>query len=301
MPLLTEVALRPYGPADESAALDLINADRLPGQPRATAAMLAEALVGRSRADIDWWAELDAPRTDVATGPGGEVLGIVSYALRRQDDTGLILWAHCHENPLVARALIDHATSAFTPRAVDAFHLTSALTLGLEALPVGHRPATRTALERSGFVGERRWRYLRRGLPAPELPRADGVTVGPGTDDDPFSRYLIAREAGAVTAEALIGTWDGCGALWWIGVEEYARARGLGRRLLGSALETLGDLGATQVILLLDDADEATAQEVQDRTAAGALYDRAGFAEIDLLHAYTRPATRTPAGLAPTS
>ncbi|MFH9424530.1 GNAT family N-acetyltransferase [Streptomyces sp. NPDC017529] len=229
MPLPAEPALRPYHPADESAALELINADLLPGQPRTTAAMLAEALAGRSRADTDWWAELDPPTTDVATGPRGEVVGIVSYALRRKDDSGLILWAHCREDPLVARALIGRATDTFTPRAVDAFHLTSALTLGLEALPARHRPATRAALERYGFAGERRWRYLRRELPAPDLPRADGVTAGPGTDDDPFSRYLTVRQA-ADTAEALIGTWDGCGALWWIGVAEHARGRGLGRR-----------------------------------------------------------------------
>lgn len=42
---------RPYAAGDERAVLDLIAADRLPGQPPTTAAMLAEALAGRSQVD----------------------------------------------------------------------------------------------------------------------------------------------------------------------------------------------------------------------------------------------------------
>ncbi|MEO3765717.1 GNAT family N-acetyltransferase [Streptomyces sp. B5E4] len=289
------LTVRPSDPADEPAALGLVNADRLPGQPPATPAMFADALAGRSRADADWWAELDPPVTVVAAGPGGAVHGIVSYALRPEDDTGLILWAHCGEQPSVARALIGQAVAAFAHRAVDAFHITSALTLGLECLPVRHRPATRAALVRAGFADGRRWRYLRRELPAPELPRVPALLVGPGPDGDPRKRQLTVRDErdGTVVAEALVGAHDGYGALWWIGVEEHARGRGLARPLLGSALATLADdLGATQVILLLDDDDtDATAQDIQDRTAAAALYDRAGFTEIDVLHAFTRPRT----------
>lgn len=297
-PSPARLTVRPYAPADESAVLRLVNADRLPGQPPATPAMLADALAGRSRADADWWAELDPPVTAVAETPGGGVQGVVSYALRPPDDTGLILWAHCREQAPVARALVDHAVAALAPRAVDAFHLTSALTLGLECLPVRHRPDTRAALVRAGFADHRRWRYLRRGLPAAELPRVPGLLVGPGPDGDPRKRQLTVRDerGEAVVAEALVGAHGGYGALWWIGVEEHARGRGLARRLLGSALATLtDDLRATQVILLLDDDDtDATAQDIRDRTAAAALYGRAGFTEIDLLHAFTRPRAEGP-------
>jgi hypothetical protein len=44
-------AFRPYTAADEGAVLDLIAADRLPGQPVTTSAMLGEALAGRSPVD----------------------------------------------------------------------------------------------------------------------------------------------------------------------------------------------------------------------------------------------------------
>ncbi|WP_407565528.1 GNAT family N-acetyltransferase [Streptomyces sp. 184] len=298
IPSPSDLAVRPYTPADERTALDLVNADRLPGQPPATPAMLADALAGRSRADADWWAELDPPATAVATGPGGAVFGIVSYALRPGDDTGVILWAHCRERPPVAHALVGHAVAALAPRAIDAFHITSALSLGLECLPVRNRPATRAALARAGFADNRRWRYLRRELPAPELPRLPGPVIGPGPDGDQRKRQLTVRDeaTGTDVAEALVGAHDGYGALWWIGVEEHSRGRGLARRLLGSALATLtDDLGASQVILLLDDDDtDATAQDVRDRTAAGALYDRAGFTEVDVLHAFTRAPAPAP-------
>ncbi|MGP3973137.1 GNAT family N-acetyltransferase [Streptomyces sp. 8N114] len=288
----TGTRLRPYEPADEAAVLELINADRIPGQPPATGAMLADALAGRSVADNDWWAELDPPVTMVATGPdpAGDVLGVVSYALRRKDDTGLILWAHCREDPAVAQALVQHAVRAFAPRAVDAFHITSALTLGLESLLVRHRRVTRAALEQAGFAGARRWRYLRRGLPAPQLPRADGVTVERSQDDLPYWQLTLC-EGGRLVGEALISTpVDGCGALCWLGVEEHARGQGYGRRLLGSALTALHDLGASQVVLLLDAEEEASVQDVRDRTAAGALYDHAGFVDVDVLFAFSLPA-----------
>ncbi|MGW1170732.1 hypothetical protein [Streptomyces sp. NPDC002550] len=72
------VSVRPYAPTDQTAVLDLINADRLPGQPVTTPAMLTEALAGRSGVDAGWWVELDLPTTSVATDDTGAVLGVVS-------------------------------------------------------------------------------------------------------------------------------------------------------------------------------------------------------------------------------
>ncbi|MEU3617698.1 hypothetical protein ABZ725_36105 [Streptomyces sp. NPDC006872] len=65
--------------------LDLVNADRLTGQPETTRAMLAEALAGRSPVDGAWWAELEAPATDVLHDADGQALGVVSYAVRPGD------------------------------------------------------------------------------------------------------------------------------------------------------------------------------------------------------------------------
>jgi hypothetical protein len=78
--LKTKTVLRPYAPErDEQAALALINADRITGQPLCTAAMLREAIGGRSRIDAGWWLELDKPNTEVVEGSAG-LAGIVSYA-----------------------------------------------------------------------------------------------------------------------------------------------------------------------------------------------------------------------------
>lgn len=278
------VNLRRYTGPDRTAVLDLINSDRLPGQPVTSAGMLDEALNGRSHVDAGWWAELSAPTTTVATDELGAVVGVVSYALRPKDDTGVILWLHCRENDTVARTLISHATVELGPRTLHAFQFATALTLGLEALPVHHRPATRAALTDAGFTGSDLWRYMRAPLPAPDLPRLDRYSTEPTTPD---TRRLVVTEHGKTLAEATIGTpVHGTGVLWWIGVEPAARGRGLGRAMLGTALDALAGLGATEVILYVD--DDAPPGDDRDRTAAKALYESAGFQEIDRLHSFER-------------
>ncbi|MFF3920622.1 GNAT family N-acetyltransferase [Streptomyces sp. NPDC001852] len=278
------VSLRPYVPADQATVLDLVNADRLTGQPVTTSAMLAEALAGRSGVDAGWWAELDRPAASVATDAAGAVLGVMSYALRPRDGHGVILWLHCREDEMVARTLLDHAATELGPRPLDAFHFTSALTLGLEALPVRHRPATRAALTAAGYVGTDLWRYMHRALPAPELPRLDRYDTEPATPD---TRRFLVTEDGKTLADATIGTpAQGTGVLWWIGVEPPARGRGLGRALLGTALDALHRMGATEVILFVD--DDAPPGDDRDRTAAKALYEASGFEEIDRLHSFTK-------------
>ncbi|WP_256098694.1 GNAT family N-acetyltransferase [Streptomyces agglomeratus] len=244
--------LRPYSPADAPAVLRLVEADRIPGQPRTTPAMLSEALEGRSLVDAGWWAELNKPVTQVAVNRAGAVVGVVSYASRARDDTGQILWLHCREDETMADVLIHHPVTALPARRVEAFQFASALSLGLEALPVGHRPKVR-ALEQAGFTGERLWRYMRTDLPAPTLPRLPHVHIG----HDPSvrsGRRLEARHDGSTVAEAVIGLpFHGVGVLWWIEVAADARGRGLGRAMLGSALDALTGLGAKVAILYVDD------------------------------------------------
>lgn len=209
--------------------------------------------------------------------------GLISYALRAKDDTGVILWLHCHEDQNVAAALLGRAMSEFGDRTLHAFHFATALSLGLEALPVGHRPATRRALEQRGFTGENLWRYMRAELPVAGLPHVQSYRTDAPTPD---TRRLTLTDEGRLVAEATIGTpRQGKGVLWWIGVEPAARREGLGRALLGSALDLITGLGGTEVILFVD--DEAPPGDDQDRTAANRLYESAGFEEIDRLHSFT--------------
>lgn len=289
VPSAPRLTLRPYAPADAGAVLSLVNADRLPGQPGATPEMLREALAGRSPIDGDRWAELDPPATHVAAGPDGTVLGVVSWARRPEDATGLILWLHCREDPRAADALVGTALAALGPRPVEAFRLATALTRGVEALPRAHREATHAALERAGFHGGPRWRYLLVDLPAPDLPRAARVRTVPEPGDSHARRLEVRQGAAAAEGEAVIGLpVEGAGALWWIGVRQPSRRRGIGRSLLGSALDVLGAHGAREAFLYVETNTVRGGED--DRTAATALYRSAGFREVDTLHSYTRPA-----------
>jgi ribosomal protein S18 acetylase RimI-like enzyme len=281
-----QVLSRPYAPGDERAVLELIAADRLPGQPETTAAMLAEALAGRSEVDGGWWAELASPATDVMLDRSGAVVGVVSYARRPGDGVGLILWLHCGEDSAQARVLISHAVNELSTGTVHAFDFATALSLGLEALPVRHRPVTRGALEAAGFTGQRLWRYMHSALPLSSLPRAAGVAVS--DSEDPPGKRLAIRQGQRVVAEATVGLpVSGIGVLWWIGVEPDVRGRGLGTAMLGSALEVLAGLGAKEAILFVDD-DAPPGDPERDRSAANRIYDRAGFNEIDRLYSFTR-------------
>ncbi len=277
-------SMRPFAAADAHEVLALINADRLPGQPEATPEMLGEALAGRSPVDAGWWQELAELRTEVLTGPEDTVAGVVSYARRPRDGAGLILWLHGREDARVVSDLVAHVVRQLDGcRVVEAFSFATAFGLGLEALPVRHRPVTDQALRDAGFVGQDLWRYMRRPLPAPELPRASAIEV---TTPEPRHRQLTVRHGDQVAAEATIGTpVSGIGVLWWISVEPAHQGEGLGIGLLGTALDILTGLGAAEVILYVDD-DDPDPHSDRSRAAANRLYDRAAFTEVDRLHSY---------------
>ena len=260
----------------------LINADRLPGQPTCTPAMLQSTIDGSSPVDSAWWAELSDLRTEVLRDAAGTPVGVIAHARRPRDRAGVILWLHAREVPAVVRLLLDHALAVLEDcPTVEAFSFANALGLGLEALPVRHRPATHTALIERGFTGIDLWRYMRRDLPATGLPRC---TYRIRRDDD--RRVLEVERDGKPIAEATIGDpVDGIGVLWWIGVEPVARGQGLGLPLLGSALDVLAGLGGREVILYVDD-DAPDDDPGRSRAAANALYERAGFVEVDRLWSY---------------
>jgi len=272
--------------SDIADVLALINADRLPGQPEVTPHMLRDAARGRSAVDSSWWAELNHIAVDVLVGSDDRPVGAISHARRSRDAAGLILWMHGREQPDTMAGLIHHALERLSDaRTIHAFDFASALTIGLEALPVRHRPATAAALRSCGFEGRDLWRYMHRRLPAPELPHITPVEV---TSSEPGTRQLTVRDGDQVAAEATIGLpLSGIGWLQWISVAPAHRRNGLGRGLLGTALDMLTGLGAREVILYVDDDDPDPRSE-RNRAAANRLYDNAGFREIDRLHSFFR-------------
>lgn len=281
----TQLSVRPYRRSDERAVLQLIEADRLPGQPLVTPTMLADALAGRSAVDSSWWNELDRPVAEVVQSDAGEVVGVVSYATRPTDQAGVILWLHCREDPVVATALIERALSQFASRTIHAFDFATALSLGLEGLPVRHRRSTYQAVISAGFEGEDLWRYMRADLPLPGLPVAD---VEVRRADDVAGMQLEMRRDGEVVAEATVGDpVDGIGVLWWISVAPAARGHRLGLTMLGSAVKLLAEHGADQVILYVDD-DAPAGEPERDRAAANHMYDVAGLQEVDRLFSFRR-------------
>ncbi|MHC5906627.1 GNAT family N-acetyltransferase [Streptomyces sp. S6] len=288
MPSPRGITLRPCTPADQASLLVVIDADRLPGQPRVTPDMLARAAQGSEARPGCWWGEFGPAEVQVAVDGAGVPVGAVSSVRRAADGRRLVQWLHCREDPAVADALIAHAAGGPVSGPVEAFQFATPLTQGLEALPVRHRPVTRAALERAGFTGERLWRCMRADLPRVELPQADGLDVSEAPDRHAAQRLRL-RRGGRTVAEAVVGLpLQGIGVLWWIEVGPDSRGQGLGRAVLGSALRRLCELGADQVVLYVDD-DEPPGGE-RDRTAANALYESAGFVEVDDLWSYSRAA-----------
>ncbi|WP_226367319.1 GNAT family N-acetyltransferase [Pseudonocardia sp. ICBG162] len=280
--------MRGFDPVcDAKAVLALINDDRVPGQPICTASMLQDAASGRSPVDNNWWVELDKPVIEVAENADGDLVGVASFALRRRDGVGFILWLHGREQPAVVELLINHSVRRLATRVVEAYQFATALGIGLEALPVAHRSATAAALQARGFAGTDMWRYMRRDLPAPELPTVDHIASSHviAADESGEAGLAIVDDDGKIVGEVTVQRpQDGIAALWWINIEPAQRRRGLGRALLGSALRYLSDDGAEQVILFVDDDEPEGSRE---RASANRLYDQCGFEEIDRLHAFT--------------
>lgn len=280
-----DLLIRPYAVGDEAAVLALVDADRIIGQPEATSEMLDRALQGRSSMDASGWGEGDLPRTDVVVTPAEQVVGVVSYTTRPTDSAGLVLWLHCREDLIVAEVLIAHILTVLESRTVSAFEFASALSLGMEGLPVRHRPVTRKALERAGFSGRDLWRYLHRRLGTTGrcgYPLAEVVVESPGR------RLSLRDTSGDLVGEATIGCpVDGIGIVWCIGVEAAHRGRGMGRALLAQCFTELGDMGAREVITYVDAAAPPGGPE-RDRMAANTFFSASGFDEIDHPYSFTR-------------
>jgi hypothetical protein len=281
--------LRPYTCADETAVLELVNSDRLTGQPAATARMLAEAIAGRSPVGTGAWAGLDQPRTDVLLGPAGYVIGAVSYSVRPGDDAGLILWLHCGEEETVAAALIEHALDRLGSRTVYAFALPSALGLGFPGLPLRHRPLTRRALVDHGFSERDPVRYVHHRLDRLEHlehphPSACLIVTADPCEDPPGRRLRLHDTDGALVGEAVLGTpVGGVGVLWRISGDSAPLGQGPDRTVLRRCMSELAAEGAREVIACLHDDQPSDAARQMDT-----LCRSAGFRKVDRLRTFIR-------------
>ncbi|WP_189316696.1 GNAT family N-acetyltransferase [Streptomyces brasiliensis] len=281
-------AIRPYRPDDGPWVRELIDADRLPGQPHCTAQKLAAAQHG-ALSSAGWvipvW-----PQISVLADAEDRPCGIIGYLSWTDVDTGLICWVHAREDGPALGALLGQALAALAhcPR-IDAFAGASPGLLGPGGLPRTHRGATHDTLVQYGFTGLRSGRYLHRGLPAEAPPAKLVADVFPC--DVPPGHRLIIREAAEPIAEAVVSAEaDRTATVHWIETLPTHRRRGLGRKLLAQALALLAEQGATEVALVLDDAQ----QPASESQAATRLFHSFGFTHVDQLWTYQHRRPRAP-------
>ncbi|WP_433443732.1 DUF5994 family protein [Nonomuraea sp. CA-141351] len=273
--------MRRYRGCDREAVLALADADRLPGQAACSPGTLDQAIAGTSPHDPAPWAELQQPTTDVLVDPDGHVAGAVSYAVHRHHNAGQILWLHAREVPDVVETLVSHALRALGDRdVIDAF--TTAPGLGLGALPTGRRPVTSKALERAGFSGRDSWRYLRRTAPR-EIDATTYPSVEVVTSTAPPGWWLKAHGNDCSAELVIEEPANGHGVLWWFGADTRHTDAMLERALLREADTILREHEASETVLY------AAGDPEPDR----ALFEAAGYTELDHLVTYTRRATLT--------
>lgn len=150
------------------AARELIDRDRLPGQPACSAAMLDLALAGRSPVDDAFWQDI-VELHNVVVEDGGQVVGAAAFG-RKRDGGGTIPWLHAAERPAVVEALLGAAEERLGVAAgIDAFQHATALTVAVEGLPIRCRSVTHRALLARGYQGEDLWLAMI-GVAEPSTP-----------------------------------------------------------------------------------------------------------------------------------
>ncbi len=164
---------------------------------------------------------------------------------------------------------------------VYAFWIATPLTLGVEALPVEHRPVMLQVLLTTDFTGEDDWLYIK------DLPLTQQSDRRMPTEiehiQDRWKVFLYEGHERIAEAEIGLGR-DQIGVLWWIEVQEHWRGRGLGKQLLLQARKILGDAGAHTVILYVDHDDLTE----RNRLPAIRLYQSQSFIVIDHLWSYKK-------------
>ncbi|MER6735050.1 GNAT family N-acetyltransferase [Streptomyces puniciscabiei] len=272
--------VRPVRPEDEPGVRELIDADRLPGQPLCTSQRLAAHWCGP--VPLVGAAVPARPRISVLTDARDRLCGTVAYLSWADVRTGLICWIHAHEDRSALRALIGHALAALAhcPR-IEAFVCAPPGALEPGGLPRTRRGATHDALLQTGFTGRCQGCYMHLVLPAE--PPTGKLSADVFPCDFPPGHRVVIREDSEPVAEAVVSMGpDRTATLYWLETMPGRRHRGLGRRLLGQALALLTEQGAAEVALVLDDAQRPTSEG----QAAARLFRSFGFAFVDELWTY---------------
>jgi GNAT superfamily N-acetyltransferase len=238
---------------------------------------LENALIGNVEIDLAYWKSLKSIQTLVALEEE-TIVGSVSFGISNEDGSGYILWLHARENQEVTEFLLQSCLDILKLcPVIYAFWIASPLTLGIEALPMQHRPIMHQALLEQGFKGEDVWLYMA-GPTRDTAPMIATVQQGEGSD-----WKLVVEEQGTIIAKAEVALErDDIGVLWWIDVQKEARGRGLGKKLFQQVQAFLRDLGAKHIILYVDHDDPAE----RDRTMAIHMYESHGFSVVDHLWSY---------------
>lgn len=272
--------IRPVGPDDVKALCELVDADRLPGQPDCTPERVAAVLTGRSTHDAWSWRQLTTMRVLAAEDPTGGLLGAGAVG-RRSSGVRYLLWLHAREDRAVLDALLVNLLRGVRlADPVSAFSITTDLTVGVEGLPRQSRPATHDALAARRFAGSEQWLYLRAETPGP-APEVAFHQRGVGD-----IRVELTPGGVMVGGAELSLPAPGLGVIWWLEIDPGQRRRGHGRQLLRAARHVLAEAGARQTVLFV----ESEAAGIPERAPARALYRAEGFSVVDRLWSYQRGA-----------
>ncbi|MEU1409222.1 GNAT family N-acetyltransferase [Streptomyces sp. NPDC005728] len=255
---------------DTPAVLELIDADRLPGQSPARD-ILASTGTGIRRAGIL-----------MVCDQQGRVAGAVRCGLRAADGAGLIVWLHGREEFETVAALIALARAHLGSRPLYACTGPATAT-GIPGLPVGHRKATARALTAVGFTPTRAQQYFLCDLtitppPVAEYPLAEVTTIA----DPPGWQLELTDTDGHHMATAILRapTPDtaGMAVLWQLAVRTEHRRRGIGTRLLNQCLHHAHTHGVVRLTADVPDGDIPAAR----------LLAKTGFLPVDTLTVYHR-------------
>jgi ribosomal protein S18 acetylase RimI-like enzyme len=165
---------------------------------------------------------------------------------------------------------------------VRAFPFASALSFGLEGIPLHCRPYTNRAMLGAGYVAHDDWGYHIRDTLYGDWPGPDLADIE--VDAEGLIRLRV-RHSQRVVAEAHVQiATDGTGIGWWLHVEPEMQGIGMGRVVFNQAMRELARRGATHAVLLVDDGP--TAENSRDR--AKRIYWTAGFRERDRLINYEK-------------